>query len=394
MEPVAVVIPAHNAAAHLADAIESVLAQTHQAAEVWVVDDGSTDETAAVAGRFRDRVRMIRFDRPHGAAAARNAGVECCLSPLVAFLDADDVAMPDRLMRQAGQLGSNPDAAMTFCAMAYIDERGRTIGDVVEADVFGSREFLGRLLVRNRIGSTSAAMVRRQAFLDLGGFDASLSHNEEYALWLRMAAHASVLATNAVLVKYRIHAGNISRDTITQRVNETSVLRRFDAEQIRRAIADAYPREPDHSVALARVFARRTEYPLAESLLDEIEHQGYADARIAFLQGVIACHRGDMVRAGERFRASLERDPDLAPALNNLAVIEARAGRGEDAKHLLQRAVACIRGYADAAFNLASVIEGRRVEELRFTLTLLRSVLKPQIAAEFGAAVVDTESED
>ena len=295
--------------------------------------------------------------------------------------DRAGVTIADRATLRA--LCLNPELAL---GEAYMNATLRVENDDLEG--------LLRLLVRNRIGSTSAAMVRRQAFLDLGGFDASLSHNEEYALWLRMAAHASVLATNAVLVKYRIHAGNISRDTITQRVNETSVLRRFDAEQIRRAIADAYPREPDHSVALARVFARRTEYPLAESLLDEIEHQGYADARIAFLQGVIACHRGDMVRAGERFRASLERDPDLAPALNNLAVIEARAGRGEDAKHLLQRAVACIRGYADAAFNLASVIEGRRVEELRFTLTLLRSVLKPQIAAEFGAAVVDTESED
>src|SRR4051795_5122495 len=110
---IAVVIPVYNGERFLRDAIESVLAQSLPAAEVVVVDDGSSDRSAAVAEGFGPPVRVLR--KPHrGVSAARNVGVEHSRSDLIAFLDADDRMKPDRLERQAAALAEAPAPAIAL----------------------------------------------------------------------------------------------------------------------------------------------------------------------------------------------------------------------------------------------------------------------------------------
>lgn len=110
---VSVVIPAHNAAAHLGDAVESVLAQTHDRIELIVVDDASTDDTAAVAARYAPSVRYVA--QPHrGASAARNHGVRVSTGDFVAFLDADDLWEPDKLALQIAAFDGDPELEVVF----------------------------------------------------------------------------------------------------------------------------------------------------------------------------------------------------------------------------------------------------------------------------------------
>src|SRR5215217_2869902 len=104
VQTVSVVIPCHNYGHLLDEAIKSALNQTYPPAETIVVDDGSADNTAAVCARYQ--VRYLRHERPRGAAAARNTGWRATSAALVAFLDADDVWIPDKLERQTARLAA------------------------------------------------------------------------------------------------------------------------------------------------------------------------------------------------------------------------------------------------------------------------------------------------
>jgi glycosyltransferase involved in cell wall biosynthesis len=105
---VSVIVPAHNAEKFLAEALASILAQDYRPIEVIVVDDGSTDGTATIAQAYTD-VRYV-FQKKQGAAAARNAGLAICSGALIAFLDADDLWVPNKLSRQSAYLDEHPEA--------------------------------------------------------------------------------------------------------------------------------------------------------------------------------------------------------------------------------------------------------------------------------------------
>ena len=172
---VSVIIPAYNAEAYLARAIESALAQTRPAHEVLVVDDGSRDATAAVAERFGPAVTVLR--KPNGGpASARNHAARHATGEWLAWLDADDWWFPRKLAAQLA-CDTSPEIGLIH---SLIDQ---------EPDVVPARQDFVTLWRRNWIG-TSTVLIRRRAFVALGGFEEApaLSSVEDYNLWLRLAA--------------------------------------------------------------------------------------------------------------------------------------------------------------------------------------------------------------
>ncbi len=121
---IAVVIPTHNGAATLADTLESIRRQTTSAAEVIVVDDGSSDDSVKVAEEHPLRPRVVCLDGNHGVAFARNVGLQAAASELIAFVDQDDLWMPDRLERVDAAFAEHPDwrALVTDEAVFAADE--------------------------------------------------------------------------------------------------------------------------------------------------------------------------------------------------------------------------------------------------------------------------------
>jgi glycosyltransferase involved in cell wall biosynthesis len=196
----AVVIPAYNAAATLARALDSVFAQTLLPAEVVVVDDGSPDRSAieAVVAGYGERIRLLQR-KNGGPAAARNDGVRASSSPWIAFLDADDAWLPEKMQRQM-ELGNDTRAGLLHgCAYP-----GRP--------PLPARLEFATLWRQNRI-CTSMAVVRRTAFEQVGGFDEEpeLLGAEDYNLWLRIArAGWSVLARPELLGHYTPAAGSVT----------------------------------------------------------------------------------------------------------------------------------------------------------------------------------------
>ena len=174
---ISVVIPAYKAERCLARAIESVLAQTLPAAEVIVVDDGSRDATAAVAGRFGDPVRVIRQENA-GPAAARNHGVREACSAWIAFLDADDAWLPEKLERQSAYC-DDERFGVVHCYVVDADQTFRYDGE----------QTFDRLWRQNVIG-TSTALVRKAAWESVCGFheDRRLMGVEDYHFWLSVLA--------------------------------------------------------------------------------------------------------------------------------------------------------------------------------------------------------------
>ncbi len=128
MKPlVSAIIPAFNAGATLARAIKSVLAQTYEAMEIIVIDDGSSDNTVDVANSFRSNgVKVIQTEYQSGAAATRNLGIEHARGEFIAFVDADDEWLPEKTAKQVETLNANPKAVFVACKAKFISEQPHT----------------------------------------------------------------------------------------------------------------------------------------------------------------------------------------------------------------------------------------------------------------------------
>src|SRR5262245_61752725 len=206
---VSVAIPAYNAARYLAEAIDSVLAQTFTDLEIVVVDDGSTDDTPEVLQQYKPPVRWIR-QLNLGLSGARNRGVLESRAPLVAFLDADDVWVPTKLEQQVRELSGRPEFGVAYSAFIEgsadlkpigVTSRGRT--GVILPD----------LLTRgNIVGTPSTVVCRRFLFDQRGGFDPRLSQCHDWDMWIRLATVAKFLYLTEPLIIHRRHETNMSRD--------------------------------------------------------------------------------------------------------------------------------------------------------------------------------------
>jgi len=202
---VAVVIPSYNSRQFLEATIASVRAQTLVPDEIVVVDDGSTDGTAELAEDLG--VRCIRKQNG-GPASARNRGVKETKAPLLAFLDADDLFLPDKLERQLALLSQGGIVACCSNAWVIQDDKQRRLknrGDVASALTFKS------LLEGNPV-ICSTVVVRRDCFEEAGGFDEDrvLIATEDYDLWLRLARLGRLAYLDVPLAEYRTHGASLS----------------------------------------------------------------------------------------------------------------------------------------------------------------------------------------
>ena len=213
MTKVSVVIPAYNAASHLVEALESVFAQRLDALEVVVVDDGSTDGTVEVARRFGRGVRVLQQDRG-GSARARNLGLEATDGELVAFLDADDVWLPDKSARQLPLLLGDPGLGLVFSDMVSFGTPGAEGRSYFEERGFTGRCTLSSIFLHDMI-STPTVILRRACLAETGAFDPTLPIGQDTDLWFRMALARPFAVVDAPLVRRRFHPGNTTRDSRT-----------------------------------------------------------------------------------------------------------------------------------------------------------------------------------
>ncbi len=224
---VCVVIPAYDSAAWLAGTLASVAAQTFKDFEVVLVDDGSQDGTADLAGRELSRHGLrhtVVRQANRKIAAARNAGVAAAAAPLIAFLDSDDLWRPGKLSRVVGLLDARPELDVV-CHAEDIVEQGR----LLEVRRYGPAypDMFDAMLFKGCLMSTSATTLRRAAFETAGGFREDPRYNtvEDYDLWIRLGRTCRFLFLDEVLGTYCYESRSSSRKIVYHHENLVALLR-------------------------------------------------------------------------------------------------------------------------------------------------------------------------
>lgn len=209
---ISVIIPTYNYGRFIGEAVRSALGQTVAPEEVVVVDDGSTDDTAEVVGRFGDRVKYVRQENA-GVCAARNRGVAESSGRLIAFLDADDIWEPTKLEKQSALFSKDTSVGLVHCGMREFDsETGQTISVLLEGL---DGDVADELLLWERpaiIGPGGTIMVSRTAFDEVGGFDPRLKVGEDWDFCYRVARKYRVGFVREPLVNYRSHGAAAHRN--------------------------------------------------------------------------------------------------------------------------------------------------------------------------------------
>jgi glycosyltransferase involved in cell wall biosynthesis len=206
---VAVIIPVFDQARFLPDAIMSVLAQTRPADEIIVVDDGSTDDAAAVVAQFLG-VRLIRQEN-RGPSAARNTGFRNCKARYVVFLDADDYLFPTGLEAGLASMAAHPDCALVHGGYRRVWEDGSPPWTYIPSQNKGDAYLA--FLRKNHVGAIMTALFRRDCLLAVNGFDEKLRRAEDYDLYLRMARKYLIGSHPEIVGEYRRHDKNVSNDS-------------------------------------------------------------------------------------------------------------------------------------------------------------------------------------
>jgi glycosyltransferase involved in cell wall biosynthesis len=205
MADVAVVIPVFNAAETVARAVDSVLNQRFAGSvEVIAVNDGSTDATRAVLAQYESRVRVL--NQPNrGPAHARNAAAELATSQYIAFLDADDAFLPDKLARTVPKLASDSHAAMLFHDAVAVGRDGREIAPSCVSSEQAHAPSMEELLTRLWPILTSAVVMRRRTFQVCGGFSEEFKFGyEDPDLWIRVREHGHFIYVAESLSYYTL----------------------------------------------------------------------------------------------------------------------------------------------------------------------------------------------
>jgi glycosyltransferase involved in cell wall biosynthesis len=244
---VSAIVVTHNRPNFLFAAVSSVLRQTLGSIEVVIVDDGSTDDTPAVAAHLAaldPRVRVVHQPNS-GLPAARNAGLAHATAEWVAFLDDDDLWVPEALEELLVGAPSGCDAVACHALRFSAVDPGVAVADVLaDPDAFAVGPWppippVGEITLREillrPVAPIHAALFRREVVQQIGGFDSSLAASEDYDLWLRVALRGPVPVIPRALALYRWHAGQMSSMLRPQVAETRRALERFLAGH-RRAI--------------------------------------------------------------------------------------------------------------------------------------------------------------
>ena len=219
MPRVSVVIPAYNAAAYLAETLESVHAQTFQDLEILVIDDGSTDETADIAAKYTERVVSTSNQ---GVAAARNLGIKLAQGDLIAFLDSDDIWEPDKLALQLQ--ATTPEYRLVYSDMisfGFSDMQGMKMSDGKKQMPQGN---ILTALIEDNFITTSSVLLDRNIALQVPGFSGDLAVGEDWQFWIECARLTGAAYVDKTLVRYRIRQGSLSTNLKKRLSDSLSVI--------------------------------------------------------------------------------------------------------------------------------------------------------------------------
>lgn len=277
-----VVIAVYQGSAHVGRAVSSALDQTQPPHEVIVVDDGSTDDLEQALAPYRDRIMLLRQEN-HGAASARNRGMDAATGDWAVVLDHDDYWAPNRLELIARRIEADPLVGLVTTDAIVVDDSEMPIRRYYDRVDFPEERQLDELLKTNFVFGSAAFPL--DAARRLGGFSEDLRHVEDYDLWLRLVLDgATVALVDEAVAYYRIHAANKSHNQANMSAHKRRVLA---------GLLDEY----DLTSSQRRVIVERlTSKPAPTVVASEIRRALAAGAPVRRLALRLAFHREATVR--------------------------------------------------------------------------------------------------
>lgn len=228
MKLVSVIVPVYNVENYIAQTIESVLNQTYSHFELLIIDDESPDRSLEICRQFSDPRIKIIGQKNRGLAGARNTGIRHARGEYLAFLDSDDLWLPEKLAQHIKHLETSPQVGVSFSRSEFIDGQGRALGIYQMPKLQGITP--SHLLCRNPIGNGSAPVIRREVFeaicfqddrygkVENFYFDENFRQSEDIECWLRIAAETSwkIEGIPEALTLYRVNGEGLSANLIKQ----------------------------------------------------------------------------------------------------------------------------------------------------------------------------------
>lgn len=247
MKTVSVIVPTYNVEKYISNAVISVLNQTHTNFELLIIDDGSPDRSLEICRQFTDPRIKIISQKNRGLAGARNTGIRHATGDYLAFLDSDDVWLPEMLEKNVAHLEAAPEVGVSFNRSAFIDEAGEPLGIYTMPQL--KNVDVPCLLRGSPIGNGSAVVIKREVFeairyeANLYGevedfyFDDCFRQSEDIECWLRivMTTPWKIEGIPDVLTLYRVNSGGLSANVLKQLESWEKVIektRSYAPEQI------------------------------------------------------------------------------------------------------------------------------------------------------------------
>lgn len=212
-----VIMPSYNAASFIDQTITSVLNQTFTDFELLIIDDGSTDSTLEIANHYATRDRRIKVisQTNQGVSATRNRGIQIAKGRFIAFLDADDLWLPDKLAAHIEHFYPNPNLAVSFSRVEFISPDGEPTGQVSTSRLVNLKP--EDFLYENPTSTMSNLVVRSEVFVQVGGFAEDMSYSEDLEWLLRAICHQrpgkppwQIEGIDRILIYYRASPGGLS----------------------------------------------------------------------------------------------------------------------------------------------------------------------------------------
>ena len=227
---VSVIIPVYNCDRYINQAIESIFAQTYQSYEIIVIDDGSTDNTRKTMEPYMEMIHYV-YQQNQGVSAARNHGINLARGELIAFLDADDFFLPDKLTDQVRIFDTQPNLGIVHSGWRRVNQQGETIKNETPWDYVPKLNLEGWLRWKP-IGTMGTLMFRRDWLQEVGSFEVGLSQAEDVDLILRLTIRGCEAEwLRQCTVCYRQHERNTIRDGVSQAKSINLVLDKFFASE-------------------------------------------------------------------------------------------------------------------------------------------------------------------
>lgn len=224
---ISVIIPTYNNAQFIRDAIDSVLSQTYKNYEILVIDDGSTDNTKEIIEKYNGKRIKYIYQENKGLAAARNTGIKASTGELVAFLDSDDMWLPEKLERQISIINGFPNVGLVGCGYYGIDESGKRVKETKGRDYPDKELLLNNLMMRNVVtGSGSGVLAKKECFNKAGLFDESFRSTEDRDMWYRILKFYDLKFVSDYLVIIRVRRNSLSKNVAMMKFSQKKFIQK------------------------------------------------------------------------------------------------------------------------------------------------------------------------